>query len=255
MKFKRPKGSFFSEKIVFSVITFIVFFISISLVTYFIISEINTLKILIMVGLGIVCFISGIGILLSYILSRNVLILNEKGIQVPCPGYEGYFFPALQGEGYEWRSTRKQLLVSSTFKNIAKAYIVTDEKEKESIKTNRALYNVNAVLKVGGVSVRMAEIPSIIKDLTKDRPYYLESIKKAFMFNYAMDPSKTVAITFKKMQYYMHAFLRDDFKKSMDAYEKIFRDILPKLDNLTMYVSVDNPEKLIQEINSRIKAR
>ncbi|MBR9705417.1 hypothetical protein GOV14_00105 [Candidatus Pacearchaeota archaeon] len=251
-KFKIPKGAFFRQTL--GLLIFIIIFLSIfiTLLTLVLLGNYNPVIILFGLFSGCASFFSIVAYTLGLVLPKNVVLINEKSIQIPRSGWKGYHFPEFQGQGYEWVSTRKLLIVSSLLNNINNVYKVTDKKEKESVKKNRALYGLTVRINIGPFRMRIAEIPKIVKDWKEKKTFYLQIIKNAFKYNYAMDVNKTVAITFKKMEFVKHAFEKQAFGGMGYKYDEFMKKIMPKTENMTVYVSVEEPDRLVEAIKKRV---
>lgn len=206
--------------------------------------------------LGFLSIIVAFFLLVILILNRFMpwepIKISDSMMQIPCSGQKGYYFKEFDSHsGYKWEISRKMLIISSDLKNIEDLYIVTDVKEKESIKTNRGLYDLNVEVKMGPVSARAKEIPALIQSL-KEGNYepYRKVLLEAFRYNYAYNPEKTVAIKFKKLSYYLPALLRG---KITDQIESYYNKNFPVFQHQVVYISVSNPEELISMLKAKIR--
>lgn len=195
-----------------------------------------------------------LGLIILYFSQRNIAKINRKGLQIPPSGYGGLFFPEQTGDGYFWDMRGKNIIISSSFKNIKNAWVVKDKDEIKSIKTNRAIYRLSLFIGINGVKVRINEIPNLLKsiserDFTKN---YMPIIENAFKYSHSNIPEKTVAIKFKKMELWIPGKNElSSMIKNNDVVESIKR-VMPILNEPVLYVSVKNPVEFLNEINKRI---
>ena len=212
----------------------------------------NFLLFLLGIFFALVSLFVFLGVIISFFLTRKIVKINKKGVQIPVSGFKGFFFREQTGEGYSWNIKGKTILVSSSLSTGYSVCMISSKMRMEEIKTNRALYNLNLTIEANGATVRVKEIPSLLKGIS-DKTLansYRKVIEEAFRYNHAQIPQKTVAIKFNEMKPW---FPDEDLNSFTKKIAKKFKKIMPKFENIVLYVSVANPGELARELKSRIK--
>lgn len=189
------------------------------------------------------------GPLIQYFISRTVIILDDNKIKIPGNGYNGFFFPGIDKyEGYWWQIKQQVLVISSKYSNISRVWQVKDESEIKDTQINRSIYNLNAIIGVGGISVRAGDIGGLYRDLVNKKPFGTESVQKACKYNYAFQPRGLIAIEFKELPLIITDSTKDILGNDLSNNLGKFFPVLKKQ---VIYLSIKNPEKFVEELSNR----
>lgn len=221
------------------------------------------LKLFIIIGLVVAgSFTTLIGMLMltMFIIKPN-LTVKKTHLEIPDADTGSGFQP----DGYSYDYIKNKIYVKTTYQNIDQVYRILDEDEIRNLKTetltslgkNRRDYQTVTVKKNGHTHVfKQDQVPYFIKDaevdpagniiFTQDQETYLQNLyTKKLKTQYVANKQKTIALKIRKLPY--------KNPQNLGIYLKSHNKIkYPTLYDVTVYISLEEPQKAADDIRARM---
>ena len=191
-----------------------------------------------------------VAILLNYYGARNNIILKNDRLILPPFDFANRALRAFDGEGYFYDSKYNDFAVASFYNNINRVWRVFDKNEQELLDINKNQFNTQAFSNIGIFEVNIKALADIIQNYKNNDKLLDNLIKKCFVHRYVSYPQKAVCIEFKELKFKYPKLLDWEGKTPLNSIKNVFWN---DFKNVVVYVSVSEPDKLVKEIEDRIK--
>jgi len=195
-----------------------------------------------------------LGYTITFAFGRDIIVLGENTFNIPNFKKGRDFIQTVEKGGYTFDHKQDNVLVLSDYCNIKKVWVVENHNEILKLTKNKDRDNTKdfTAIPIINVGTDPKTAIKIVDKYEKDKEKYHDKIVRAINYHNVYDVKKTIGIELKKLEYRFPSIFPKKIQNS--ELSKVYKELLyPKLKNITVYVSVKDPEKVVEEIKKKMK--
>lgn len=205
------------------------------------------------IGFIIFALFSLAAFLVNHFAARNNVVLKDNNFTIPAFDFGNQALRAISEDGYFYDTKYNDFSLLSSYSNIKRIWRVSDEKEKQALDINKNWFNAKIFANTSILSVDIKNIINIIKNWKENDKIYDNLIKKCFIHRYVTDSNKVIGIEFKELKFRYPKMLA--WEEKVSAINSVKDTLYNDFKDVIVYVSVAEPEKLIEELKTRINKK